>query len=69
MLEKLNERIKRLTVIDIGLTKWSVFFATIIIVKIFPQLLNMGYPILVTLMLIMAAKPIYVIWFKKLEAR
>ena len=65
MFEKLNERIKKLTVIDIGLTKWSVFFATVIIVKIFPQLLNTGYPILIILMLALAAKPLYVIWIKK----
>lgn len=65
MFEKLNERIKRLTVIDIGLTKWSVFFATIIIVKIFPQLLNINYPILIILMLVLAAKPLYVIWIRK----
>jgi len=65
MLEKMNERIKKLTVVDIGLTKWSVFFATIIIVKIFPQLLNIGDPILIILMLVLAAKPLYVVWIKK----
>ena len=65
MFEKLNEKIKKLTVIDIGLIKWSVLFATIIIVKIFPQLLNISYPILIILMLATAAKPVYVIWIKK----
>jgi hypothetical protein len=65
MLKKMNERIKKLTVIDIGLIKWSVFFATIIIVKVFPQLLNIGYPILVILVLALAAKPLYAIWIKK----
>ncbi len=65
MFEKLNERIKKLNVIDIGLTKWSVFFATIIIVKIFPQLLNISYLILIILVLALAARPVYVIWIKK----
>ena len=65
MLEKMNERIKKLTVIDIGLTKWSVFFATVIVVKLFPQLLNIGYPVLIVLMLALAAKPLYAVWFKK----
>lgn len=65
MFENLNQRIKRLTVIDIGMTKWSVFFATVIIVKLFPQLLGTNYPILIILMLVMAAKPLYVVWFKK----
>jgi len=65
VLEKMNERIKKLTVIDIGLTKWSVFFATVIVVKLFPQLLNIGYPVLIVLMLALAAKPLYAVWFKK----
>jgi len=65
MFDKMNERIKKLTVIDIGLTKWSVFFATIIVVKIFPQLLNIGYTLLIILMLALAAKPLYAMWFKK----
>ncbi|MDD5422297.1 MAG: hypothetical protein WC592_04940 [Candidatus Omnitrophota bacterium] len=65
MLEKMNERIKKLTVWDIGLTKAAVFFFTIIIVKIFPQLLNIGYPVLIVLVLLAGAKPLYAFWMKK----
>ena len=46
MFDKLNDRVKGLTVVDIGLTKGAVFFATIIIVKLFPQLLGINYPLL-----------------------
>ena len=52
MFEKLNERVKKLTVIDIKLIKWAVLFATIIIVKLFPKLLEIGYPVLIILMLV-----------------
>ena len=65
MIKYLNERIKTMDVWDIGLTKWSVLFATIIIVKFFPQLLNIGYPILVILMVACMARPLYKIWIKK----
>lgn len=65
MFEKMNERIKKLTVVDIGLTKWSVLFSTIVIVKLFPQLLNISYPVLIILVLAAAAKPVYAFWFKK----
>jgi hypothetical protein len=65
MFEKMNERIKKLTLIDIGMIKWSVFFATIIVVKAFPQLLNIGYPVLIILMLALAAKSVHKIWFTK----
>ena len=65
MLENLSRRVKKLTLIDIGLTKWSVLFATIIIIKIFPHILRLGYPTLIILFLLCSIKPIYDFWFKK----
>ncbi len=65
MLEGLNKRTKKLTVIDIGLTKWSVLFATIILIKIFPQILRIHYPILIILLVLCSVKPIYDFCFKK----
>ena len=65
MFSKMNERVKKLTVLDIGLTKFAVLFATIIIVKIFPQLLDISYPVLIILVLACGAKPLYAFWAKK----
>lgn len=65
MFEKMNERINRLTFLDIGLIKWSVFLATIIIVKLFPQLLQISYPVLILFMVVFAARPFYRYWIKK----
>lgn len=65
MMEFMNEKIKKLTVVDIGMVKLSVFFFTIIIVKLVPCLLNINYPVLVILLLAAAAAPIYKIWIKK----
>lgn len=65
MFENWNEKIKTFTVMDIGLVKWSVFFATIIIVKLFPQLFNINYVLLFVLMIACAARPLYKIWIKK----
>ncbi len=65
MFESWNERIKKMTVMDIGLVKWSVFFAAIIIVKLFPQLLKINYAVLVVLMIACGAKPLYKFWIKK----
>ena len=65
MFKYMNERIKMMDVWDIGLTKWSVLFATIIIVKSFPRLLNIGYPVLVILMFACMARPVYKIFIKK----
>jgi len=65
MFEKYNERLKKLNFIDTKLIKWSVFFGTIIIVKLFPQLLQINYWVLILLMLVCAARPVYKFWFKK----
>jgi hypothetical protein len=56
--QNMDEKIKKMTVMDIGLVKWSVFFATIIIVKLFPQLLKINYVVLLVLMIACGAKPL-----------
>jgi hypothetical protein len=65
MFDKINERSRKLTAVDIGLVKWSVFFATIVIVKFFPQLLRINCWILISLALICGAIPFYKFWIKK----
>ena len=64
MFEFINEKIKTMTVMDIGMVKLSVFFATVIIVKLIPSLLNINYLILIILVLAAAARPVYKIWIK-----
>lgn len=65
MFEFINEKIKTMTAMDIGLVKLSVFFSAIIIVKLIPSLLNISYPILIVLVFAAAARPVYKIWIKK----
>jgi hypothetical protein len=65
MFETMNERLRKLTVVDIGLVKWSAFFAGIIIVKLFPQLLKINYGILILLTIACGARPLYKFWIKK----
>ncbi|MCX5748887.1 MAG: hypothetical protein NTZ10_01390 [Candidatus Saganbacteria bacterium] len=59
MLNMLNERVKKLTVWDIGLTKIAIFFFTIIIVKLLPVLLQIRYSVLIILVVICGARPLY----------
>jgi len=59
----LNEKMKKMTVVDIGLVKMSVFFFALIMAKIFPVLLNISYPVLIVIVLACAAKPLYKTWF------
>jgi len=65
MFKSWNERIKGMTIMDIGLVKFTAFFFTIIIVKLFPSLLNIKYPILIALILACGMKPLYKFWFAK----
>ncbi len=65
MCQSLNERVKKMTVVDIGMVKLSVFFFTIIIVKLIPGLLNISHPVLTILVIASAALPLYDLWIKK----
>ncbi len=65
MFNKMSQRVKQLGIWDIALIKWSVFFATVIIVKLFPQLLRVNYPALIILLVACMLKPMYRFWFKK----
>lgn len=65
MFEKMNERVKKVTVFDVGFVKLSVFFFTIIVVKAFPQLVRINYSILIILVIACALKPLYTVWVKK----
>ena len=65
MFEWMNKKIKKMTVMDIALVKATVFFGAIIIVKFFPQLLDINYAILFVLMIACAVKPVYKVWIEK----
>lgn len=65
MFENWNEGIKRMTVMDIGLVKFTAFFFAIIIVKFFPQLLKINCAVLIVLVIASGARPLYKFWLKK----
>ncbi len=65
MLSGMKGRIGKLGVLDIGLIKCAVFFAALIMAKIFPVFLELDYSVLVALMALCAARPFYKFWFGK----
>ncbi len=65
LLDHMNNRVKTMNIADIALIKWSVFLTSIIIVKLFPQLLNVNYFVLIALTVACAIKPMYKFWIKK----
>jgi hypothetical protein len=64
MLESLDERTRRLNVIDIGLIKLAVFFVAIIVVKLLPQLTMLDSRLLIIFVLLFSLRPIYRFWHK-----
>ncbi len=62
MFEELNKRVKKLDTLDIGLIKWTAIVAALIIIKIFPQLLSINYLILILVLVVLAARPVYRFW-------
>ncbi len=65
MFMRWNERIRKLTVVDISLIKFSAMFFGVIVVKIFPALLKVNYSVLIALVLVCGLKPLHSFWFKK----
>ncbi|MFC1658675.1 hypothetical protein ACFL1D_04720 [Candidatus Omnitrophota bacterium] len=65
MLEKLDQKVKGLTYMDVKFIQLAVIVLTIILVKLFPRLLNIDYPLLIVLFIIFAVKPFYRFWIKK----
>jgi hypothetical protein len=61
----LEEKVKKMGVWDIGLLKLSVLLFTIILVKLFPQLLDISYTVLIALVIILVVRPVYTVWLKK----
>ena len=65
MFDDWNERVKKLSVWDIGLIKWAVFCATIVVVKLIPSLLDINIWVFVLFLIVFSVKPLYVFWVKK----
>jgi len=65
MIDNLNRRLTKLNVFDIAQVKWACVVFGIIITKLFPQLLQIDYIVLIVLMLALCLCPTYKFWFKK----
>ena len=61
-VKSLDKRVKNLDTLDIGLIKWAAVLAGVIIIKLFPQLLDVSYLILIVAILVLAARPMYRFW-------
>jgi len=61
----LDEKVKKMTACDIACIKTAVFFFTLIVVKMWPGLLNIPFWLLIVLVLIFSWKPVRSVWGRK----
>ena len=64
-METRNDRVKRLTIFDIGLIKWASICFTVIIVKLIPEIMNVNIWWFIGLCILFSIKPVYVFWIKE----
>jgi hypothetical protein len=65
MINYLNGRVKKLDVLDIVFTKLSVIVVSIGLVKFLPLLMTIRFRVLLVLLVIFAARPVYSFLVKK----
>lgn len=69
ILKNMNERARKMSIIDVKLAQGAAMLFLIIIAKVIPALakavLEINIWIWVTLLVLICAKPCYVFWFKK----
>jgi hypothetical protein len=61
----LNQKVKKLSFLDLKLAQLVAVFGALIIVKLFPQILNIPLGWFITLLIASAIKPLYSFWIKK----
>lgn len=55
----LNKKNSNMDVFDTGLTKWTVFFFTILLVKFWPVLTTLDWYVYLIAAIILAIRPVY----------
>ena len=64
-LEDLTRRVRRFDIFDVKLAQLSAAFFMLIIAKLIPGIMSISIWWFVALLVLCAAKPVYVFWFKE----
>jgi hypothetical protein len=58
-IEMLNKKLKNMDIFDVSLTKLAVFFMTLFLVKVFPELLALDWYVYIIIGIVFAIRPMY----------
>jgi hypothetical protein len=62
MIKDMEKRIKKLDAMDLDLLKWAALVIAIMLIKLIPQILNIGWLFMFIVLIALVVKPIYDIW-------
>lgn len=64
LIESLNQRVKKLSFLDVKLSRASNWFIALIIVKLIPEIINVNIGWFIMSLILCTIKPFYVFWTK-----
>ena len=65
LIENINQRAKKLGIIDLNLAQGAAMFFTLIIAKLIPGIMDLSIWWFVALLIICEVRPFYVFWIMK----
>ncbi len=65
LLEDMDKRVKKFSLIDVKLAQGAAMFVALIVAKLIPQIMDLSIWWFVLLLVICAIRPVYVFWFKE----
>ncbi len=65
LLEDMDKRVKKFSLIDVKLAQGAAMFGALIIAKLIPDIMDLNIWWFVGLTILCTIKPVYVFWIKK----
>ena len=64
-MKNMNERVKKLSILDLKLAQGAAMFVALIVAKLIPPIMGIHIWWFVALLVLCGIKPFYVFWIKK----
>ena len=64
-IQYFNDRVKKFTIFDVKLAQGAAMFVALIVVKIFPEIMNLHVGWFIGLCILFALRPLYAMYIKK----
>jgi len=65
LLEDMDQRVRKLGIVEVKLAQGAAMFFVLIIAKLIPQIMDINVWWFVALLVVCAMKPFYVFWIKQ----